>query len=315
MPEKNIIESLLNLVRTDYKIISLFGMVFGAILVIYYCSTINFYPSGLSIADTLFFLWVIAIFTFYYSIVVFVFFVASVFWYVILSKPINFFSKLFKSEIRLNINLTKIDKTIVFFFGLMANILIIFVTVVNEGDITLILMGLFIIAFIYALTDRVSGFKNSNLLDDRGYPIRSINNNIKTAKFILFAIIYITPIIVSQVGGEVTVITFNKMGIRQESVNIYIPSNEYKEVFNKYLKSGLISSLNCNELCSLENIDILFTNIGVNTKIETHSLSGNLQMVLPTSSIKLVVKKALNNSSRIKKKDINSEQQEVSPTK
>lgn len=50
------------------------GMALGAVLVIYYSGTIRHYPSGLTASDTLFFVWVIVVFGFYYSIIAFVFF-------------------------------------------------------------------------------------------------------------------------------------------------------------------------------------------------------------------------------------------------
>ena len=79
---------LTNAIKEHSKVFGIVGAVMGAALVIAYCGSINFYPSGLTIADTLFFIWVIVVFGFYYSLIVFGFFVASIFWIAILTRPL-----------------------------------------------------------------------------------------------------------------------------------------------------------------------------------------------------------------------------------
>ncbi len=78
MEDSSLVGTLTNAVKEHSRAFGVAGAVIGAILVIYYCGSINFYPSGLTIADTLFFLWVVVVFGFYYSVVAFAFFLSLV---------------------------------------------------------------------------------------------------------------------------------------------------------------------------------------------------------------------------------------------
>src|SRR5699024_10009423 len=98
MERSSLVGSLTNAIEEHYRTFGVNAEVIRALPVIYYCGNINFYPSGLTIADTLFFLWVVVVFGFYYSIVAFAFFIASIFWVAIFAKPINFALKLNKNK-------------------------------------------------------------------------------------------------------------------------------------------------------------------------------------------------------------------------
>src|SRR5699024_12001026 len=93
MERSSLVGSLTNAIEEHSRTFGVTAAVIGAIPVIYYCGSINFYPSGLTIADTLYFLWVVVVFGFYYSVVAFAFFIASTFWVAIFARPINFILK------------------------------------------------------------------------------------------------------------------------------------------------------------------------------------------------------------------------------
>ena len=107
-------------------------------------------------------------------------------------------------------------------------------------------------------------------------------------KLFSYGLIYFAPLFYGQVGGGLTRETFETMGVRQKNVSIYFVNKEYGPILNSYKEKGLISNLACDEICQIEKVNILFTNIGSNSKIEMHGKNGSINIVLPTEAIKLV---------------------------
>src|SRR5699024_6356329 len=290
MERSSLVGSLTNAIEEHSRTFGVTAAVIGAIPVIYYCGSINFYPSGLTIADTLFFLWVVVVFGFYYSIVAFAFFIASIFWVAIFAKPINFALKLNKNKADIVIPLPKSDWLMVLGVGFIANLLILCISYYKGHPLLAIFVALFLIGFIYTLIENVSkrSVASGSLLDSNGKPINTSPISPQVVKIIFYVFVYIAPLLFGQVGGGVTRTTFETMGVRQESVTLHVDAREYKSILENYENAGLISDLVCNELCTIKQADILFTNIGTNTKLKLSGSAGDLLLVLPTNSIKLV---------------------------
>ncbi len=265
------------------------GAVAGAILVIYYCGSIKHYPNGLGIADTLFFLWAVAVFGFYYSLVVFAFFVASLFWITIFGRPINYIIKKLKARSDFIVPVPKTDRFIIIVGGGIANILIYGVAYYKEHSLISIFVAIFFIGFIYASIDSVSKLKVSNeLLDSRGEVFRRNPVRPEIVKIVFYVLLYIIPILFGQIGGGVARTTFETMGVRQLDVDIVIEKESYQRVFQQYQKNGFVSSVLCEDVCVLEGADILFTSIGNNTKINLRAENGIMNLVIPTKNIVMI---------------------------
>lgn len=300
MEGSSLVGSLTNAVKDHSRAFGVAGAVIGAILVIYYCGSIKFYPSGLTIADTLFFLWVVVVFGFYYSVVAFAFFIASTFWVAIFAKPINFILKSAKSKADIVVPLLKSDWLMVFGGGLIANILILGFSYFKGHSLMTIFGVLFLIGLIYTLIENVSKRINASdkLLDSSGNPINANPVKAQTVKNVFYVLIYVAPLLFGQVGGGVTRTTFETMGVRQEAITLHIDAKDYKSILEAYSDEGLIADLDCGDVCSIKDANILFTNIGTNTKIELRGQSGNVLLVLPTKAIKLTAKPNPNKSSK-----------------
>jgi hypothetical protein len=300
MESSSLVGSLTNSVKEHSRAFGVAGAVVGAILVIYYCGSISFYPAGLTLADTLFFLWVVVVFGFYYSVVAFAFFIASTFWVAIFAKPINFILKLSKNKSDIIVPLPKTDWLMIMGGGLTANLLILGVSYFKGHSLIVIFGALFLIGFIYTLIESVSKRSGSSdkLLDSNGKPISSNPINPNIVKNVFYVFIYAAPLLFGQVGGGVTRTTFETMGVRQENATLHIELKEYESILKIYESEGLISDLTCSKVCMLKNSTILFTGIGTNTKLETHGKNGSLQFMLPTKAVKLIAHPKPNKSSK-----------------
>lgn len=298
MERSSLVGSLTNAIKEHSRAFGVTAAVIGAILVIYYCGSINFYPSGLTIADTLFFLWVVVVFGFYYSVVAFAFFIASIFWVAIFAKPINFALKLKNNKADIVVPLPKSDWLMVLGGGFIANLLILGISYFKGHPLLAIFGALFLIGFIYTLIENVSKRSATSdiLLDSNGKPVNTNPINPQIVKIIFYVFVYIAPLLFGQVGGGVTRATFETMGVRQEGVTLHVEAREYKAILESYESAGLLSDLVCSELCTIQKADILFTNIGTNTKLKMSGSSGDLLLVLPTNAIKLVAQSKFNKS-------------------
>lgn len=285
--------NIINGIKNHSKSFWVAGSVTGAILVIYYCGSINFYPSGLTISDTLFFLWSIIVFGFYYSIVAFAFFVASLFWLFLFSKPINFVLIKINTTYQIHNSSSKTDKYFIVFGGLISNIAVIGISLLRGHSILFIIGALFLIGFLYTLIDNASkNIKPSGggVLDAKGKPISEPSISIGTLKFIFYAMVYATPLLVAQVGGGVTRTTFETMGVLQPSVNIILEKKGYQVAFQNYQKSGYLENIEFKDSFLISNADILFTGIGTNTKIRLKGEKGSVDIVIPSKYIQLTAK-------------------------
>lgn len=275
-------------IKEHSKSFGIAGAAIGAILVIYYCGSIKFYPSELTIADTLFFLWAVVVFGFYYSVVAIVFFVASIFWVAIFSKPINFFLKFRKNKYDFVVPLPKNDWFTVLVGGIVANVTIFGVSYIKEHSFLYIFFALFIIGFIYTAIENLAKKEIGNnglLVDSKGNPISTNPINTELVTYIFYIIIYAAPLLVAQVGGGVTRTTFETMGVRQINVDIAVEAKYYQSTLENYKTKELLSSYSCTDVCLVEDVNILFTSIGSSTKIQMTGAKGMVEMVIPSKSI------------------------------
>ena len=93
-------------------------------------------------------------------------------------------------------------------------------------------------------------------------------------------------------------IAFKIAGIQYKNITIYTDISYGKFIRNiiNILKNKELqsNSINCTDLCNIDSVDILFTNIGSKTLLAIPSGENNeqrLHLELPTSAIKGIEKK------------------------
>ncbi|HGS5350103.1 TPA: hypothetical protein ACMDR5_003503 [Vibrio cholerae] len=171
--QRTIIVKLFSITKMHSRTLGGLAAILGAILVIYYCASINHYPSGLTIVDTLFFIWTSAVFGFYYSIAAFIFFVASVFWVSLLAKPINCILKLSVYKADILLPLAKGDWLTVIVGGIFVHGIIFGATYKYQQSMMLIILAIVLVAVEYVWASAVSSQSNQTIqiLDSSGSPI------------------------------------------------------------------------------------------------------------------------------------------------
>lgn len=287
--QRTIIVKLFSIIKKHSRTFGGLAAIFGAILVIYYCASINHYPSGLTIADTLFFIWTSAVFGFYYSIAAFIFFVASVFWVSLLAKPINQILKLSVYKADILLPLAKGDWLTVIVGGIFVHVIIFGATYKYQQSTMLIILAIILVAMEYVWVSAESSQSNQTIqiLDSSGSPIVKNQRRKDVLITYIYISMYITPLFVGQIGGGVTRETFEKMGVRQMSVDILIDPIQYKNTLYSLSNKEGASEFNCEQGCWLKQVDVLFTNVGANTKLKLNNSSTYIS--IPTKAILMTV--------------------------
>lgn len=251
-----------NSLREYIKIISIVSPLVGIFLIIYYCSSIAFYPAGLSAGDTLLFLWVFVGFLILYSAIVLFYFVASLFWLWLLSFFLTKFriKNLEKTKQSLKKQQLILGNGFLHFLGLVVTISAVILTLSSEETMEIFLYG-FSTLFTMCLSILVYfSLENSIIITEE-----KSNTNSKNTITFLTIFIYLIPLLIGGFFGSMVKKTFQFVGIRQENVTLYIDAEKYQAILKQLRPKDKEI---CKEVCTLKNTDILFSNIGSHTKFE-----------------------------------------------
>jgi hypothetical protein len=299
---KSLLAQLLTSLKEHYKLAGSIGIVIAALPVIYYCGSISFYPYGLTIADTLFFMFVLVIFGIFYSIVAFAFFLSGLFWVSALAIPLNAVLKWVNSKLSVVMPFPKKDRISLFIGGLIANVVVIGGTLLSTHSLVNTVSAIFIIGFAYTLLDHATTkpWVDAGLLDSSGKAISEGRVSLNSVKLALLCMIYFAPLVLGQVGGGVTRSTFQAMGVRATSVEVVVPASTYQALLSRLEEKQLLEGLECNQsVCSILNANILFTGVGSFTKLQTVGKGGTSDLVLPTKDIHAIGKLRPNKSLQV----------------
>ncbi|MCI5160259.1 MAG: hypothetical protein D3906_17920 [Candidatus Electrothrix sp. AUS1_2] len=293
-------DDILTFLRKNYRIMAGAGTVVGAVLVIFYGSKINHYPSGMTISDTLFFLWVLAIAGFIYSVVFFVFFRASLLWIILCQKPINWiFKKILKVD-ELRAPAIK-DKRCILADGTFFNLFILLHLIFARSlPLALRTLGVFfLIIFGYTcLTALLKRSEHKIIIPGKKEDISQQKISPSTGRLYFLFLIYFSPLLVgnSYLIYGITQETFQMMGVRITGADIAVEKKIFEDGFNQ-LKSNYFAkdSVKCSgDTCLLQDTTILFTGIGDNTKLEVNGSAGSAEIIIPNSAIQFIIKRKPN---------------------
>ena len=303
------IKEITQLILNIFKIIGITCPTIGIIIFIFYCMEVHFIPPDVQISETLVFILITISFGMLY-----VSFVGLLYWanlaiffflYVsrVKSRPNIYYNKI-KSYKFKNYKLKGIpslsDRIIIYIYGVIAEIILLLSMYSGVFYFPKIILVQFLMLLIYA----GKFFYNNHIVIKTK---RTVNQNIEKKKpdknekvkfnLIFIFLLFLIPLVVGQFSNNLIKYSFAFCGIRQTDVSLYVDKNYFNLVLQKKInelnsqKSESDLKNPCDDnMCELEHIDILFTNVGSKTLIFIPSIENKtkgLRVELPNSAIKL----------------------------
>lgn len=304
---------LIQFTKEMFKFTSALSTLIGFFIVFFYCIEIHYFPVGITTGDALLFVWAVISFGLIYAVFIYFIYTANSVYFYIGSIRINkFYKKTIIDKLPCGNN-----KFFILTFGIIAQIFlwimgwrVDFFSLILITVLQCIMLILYFIGYCayydvkFPKKNKINESTDSTESKDTTDSKDSKTN--KNFYLIIFVLIYISiPLIFGHVGIGFIKISFNLIGIRQNNVVIYI-DKQYQTILQSrisdYTKSEknhylLMGKLNCSEVCNINNVNILFTDIGTKILFEIPShpdKDGNikaLQFELPASAIKGIERK------------------------
>lgn len=291
---------LLKSINTGLATVGILCNVMGLMIVIFYCIHIRFYPTGLTINDALFFWWILLIFGFIYISIISMIYHASLLVIKLCKRPIN---KILKKCNMNQMYFPKSSKAYTLFAIIMQIYLVIFgfldrelIQIIFWLEIGMI----FVLIFKYSMYERINLAENKNTSEKVKVFVPKYFENHKKLFLNITTCIVILPLSLMLLVYLSDNLTFRMAGIKYKNVTIYTDISYGKflqnrintlKIENKELQSV---NINCTNLCNIDSVDILFTNIGSKTLLAIPSDDINkqgLRLELPTKEIKSIEEK------------------------
>ena len=306
------IKEITQLILNIFKIISITCPAIGIIIFTLYCMKIHFYPPDVQISDTLVFILIAISFGMLYVLLVGLLYWANlaIFFFLYVSRvklrPNIYYNKI-KSYKFKNYKLKGIpslsDRIIIYIYGVIAEIILLLSVYSGVFSLLKIIFVQFLMLLLYA----VIFFYNNHIFIKIK---RTVNQNIEKKKpdknekvkfnLIFILLLFLIPLVVGQFSNNLIKYSFAFCGIRQTDVSLYVDKNYFNLVLQKKInelnsqKSESDLKNPCDDnMCELEHIDILLTNVGSKTLIFIPSIENKtkgLRVELPNSAIKLNLK-------------------------
>jgi hypothetical protein len=237
------------------------GVIVGGTLTIRYCARINFFPSGISIGDGFFLMWVSVAFALIYGIFFFLMLnvALSLLW---IFRPIaNWWLSLLARYNRVTLPyISKIEQTSLLVFGLIFGILALARLYFTIPELFRTLL-VFVPSFAIIL-----GFINLRHPSDspqrkaHSEPINEQNARSGNISYVLYSVMFILPFIFpGGLSGHLSEVTMRGIGIRINRADI-AADKELAEYMRNILSSQSISTKtdkSCNKLCIFHDVTIL----------------------------------------------------------
>ncbi|MCI5137065.1 MAG: hypothetical protein D3922_01315 [Candidatus Electrothrix sp. AR1] len=291
-------EDIFPFLKENYRIMGAAGSFIGAVLVIFYGSKINYYPSGITISDTLFFLWVLIVAGLIYSIIFFIFFRASLFWIILFPTPIDWVFKKISKDNKIRVPDIK-NRLWLVVEGTFLNILVLlyFLSAPSLSFAAMIIIVFCVIIVSYTCLTAL--LKKSEhkiiILPEKKDNISHQTISPSTGRLYFLFLIYFSPLLVGNfyLTDGIAKKTFQMMGVRIIAADIAIERNIFEDSLAQ-LKDDYLpeDSAQCSgDTCLLRDTTVLFTGIGNKTKLQVSGLAGSADIIIPNSAIKLIIKR------------------------
>ncbi|WP_370578281.1 hypothetical protein ABX014_20325 [Snodgrassella alvi] len=291
---------LLKSINSGLTTVGILCNIIGFMIIIFYCIQIRFYPTGLTLSDALFFWWILFIFGFFYICIISIIYLASFFVIKLFGKLINRILNLF------NTNQMYFPKgsNLYAVFGCAMQIYIFLIYISDKKLFNIIfsieISMVAILIFKYYMYERINLAENKNTSEKVKAVVPKYFENHKKLFLNIIICTAILPASLYLFAYISDNLAFRMAGIQYKNVTIYTDISYGKFIQNRINtlkiknKELQLNSINCTDLCNIDSVDILFTNIGSKTLLVIPSAENNeqsLRLELPTSAIKGIEEK------------------------
>lgn len=286
----HLLKNLLVLVNDYGKPLGNLGAILGTLIVIIYCGSIGFLPSGLAISDVLFFLWVSVVSGTIYIVIALAFYMSALFWFVVFVEPVNWILRYFNGREWLNEFFLNKDKIGYIALGFVANIIIFF----KALELNLVMFNVGLAIFFNIVFIILISFIDSDIKELEDFKRSDKNEGIQGTKSatpinFLYLLIFLSPIFVGYVGNAFLKTSFSVLGIRQHNVNLVVDRKAINKLNDLYFDSDFANAFQCDKnACLIANATILFGSVGSSTKILVGYQKSSIEFTLNKASIFLI---------------------------
>lgn len=265
------IDEILELAPKLFKIASQIVVGVGALLVFFYCGRIRYFPIGIGLGDSIFFVWASIAFGIIYSIWVYVLYSIGTLLIFLVTKLA---SCLRFAVYPLSTNVSNLVKKVK---DGIPNI--------TKEEIPLIIAGIIVGSIITPLIffdDIFNGFKfiGASFLTGFGFlVIKKIKFDKNHYKYIFVVTVYLLPLVTSGLSGKLINQAMKVVGIRNDNAYIKV-SKDYGEFMSSFQEDG-------QEKINKEFVEctIVFKGIGENTVIEIDRKGKKTNFIVPNNQI------------------------------
>lgn len=261
------LKKYLGVIPAIMKVALKLAIAVGAIAILGYCGIIGYYPYGIEIGDSLFFVWIALSFGFTYTLIAFFLLCIGIATLPVL-KPVQWaalkivavWGKLTgKPSTATPPTIATITST----YAPLALIGVIGVALLGYASLHDPRTGLSLLASAV-----VMGIGFSALLDMPSVQQEELDkemaaasrNNVRRVQFILVIALYFIPLLMGGVLGNVLVQSFRMAGIRHEGVTLYVDKGFFELMKPAYSAGKDVETV--GGLKKMERVDVLFTGVG-----------------------------------------------------
>lgn len=265
------IDEILELASKLFKVASQIVVGVGALLVFFYCGRIRYFPTGISLGDSIFFIWASIAFGIIYSIWVYVLYsIGTLLIYIITKLASCLRFAVYSLSSKASKSIKKAIKEI---------------PTITKEEIPLIiagiLLGLIIVPLIF-IDDIFNGFKFivASVLTGFGFLATQKIKFYKTHyKYIFVSTVYLLPLLTSGLSEKLINQSMKIVGIRNDNAYVKVSKN-YGEFLYSFPQED-------PKIINKEFVKckIIFKGIGENTVIELVHNRKNTNFIIPNNQI------------------------------
>jgi hypothetical protein len=276
-------------VLTALTVLASIGVILGATVTVRYCTRINFFPSGISVGDSFFLIWVSAGFALICGMFVFLSSGTAVLLLCILRPIVNrVFSLLGRDNQKKLPPISEIGKVyhLLLGAGLGAPLVVLILFRSRPEMLWGLSVLVLLFAFIFGFTilrrpiDPPQPKVHSGAIDEQNVWSRII-------RYAMVPFLLTVILIYPEVGGALSEVTMRFVGIRINHADIAV-DGQVAEYMRTVLSNQSISpktDKNCTNPCIIYDVTILWTGIGSNLLVSLGQGRNSVRFVLPSSQV------------------------------